>query len=578
MRRTTKWLLVLGGFLFLFVLVCVAAAFSVAGGPSVPARAVLWVKLGPEIHEEDRRSALEKALGRRTLTVRDYLHVFRAAGEDARVRAIVLEPQGFGGGWAVAEEIRDAVARFQERGKPVFAYLEAAGNLDYFVASAADRVIMLPTGVLMATGLLADVPFYKGTLAKIGIEADLEHIGAYKSASDAYMRDSMSDAQREATNLLLDGIYDQFLSGIAEARSIGRDTVAAAVDEGFLVASRARDLRLVDELSYPDEILDEIESRVGARPERIKAAAYFESLREPRRGDRVALVYVTGVIVPGQSVTDPLAGSLVGSETISEALRKVREDGTIRAVVVRVDSPGGSGLASDVIWREMALTRKEKPVVVSMGNVAASGGYYVSMGADAIVAQPSTVTGSIGVITGKFSLRGLYDWIALRREQIKRGANADLFTDYQKFGDAQRSLIRAQMETFYRDFVHKAAEGRERTEEEIDAVGQGRIWTGSQALERNLVDELGGLDRAVEIAKEKANIPKARSVSLEVYPKPKGLFESLVSWGPEDSSAPGEVRAILPRGAKEALAVWKIRDLLEAEPYVCLEESLLGGF
>ena len=578
MTRTTKWLLVLGGFAVLFVFVCVLAAFSVGGVTRVPGRSVLWVRMGPEIPEEDRRTGIEKALGRRALTVRDYLRLFRAAAEDRRVCAVVLEPQGFGGGWAIAEEIRDAVLRLRESGKPVYAYLEVTRNLDYFVASAADHVVMLPTGMWMVTGLMADVPFYRGMLGKIGIEADLEHIGAYKSASDTYMRESMSDAQREATNLILDGIYGRFLSAIAEARSLERGSVASAVDEGLLVAERAKELKLVDSLGYTDEILGQIEAEVGGRVKRIKASAYFDSLREPRGGEKLALVYVTGVIVSGSSLSDPLAGALVGSDTIAEALRKVREDRAIRAVIVRVDSPGGSGLASDVIWREIALTRKKKPVVISMGDVAASGGYYVSMGADAIVAQPTTLTGSIGVITGKFSLRGLYDWIALRREQIKRGSNADLFSDYQKFGDSQRALIRAQMRSFYQDFVHKAAVGRERSDDEIDAVGQGRVWTGAQALERSLVDEIGGLERAVELAKEKANIPEDQSVRLEVFPRPKGVLESLLSWGPDESSASAALRAILPREAARGLSLWKIRERLEGEPFVCLEESLLGAF
>lgn len=576
MRRGTKWLLVLGVFLFLFLVVGIVAALSLGGSPRVPARAVLWVKLGSEITEEEQRSPFDRIFGHRALALRDYVQILHAARSDKRIQAVVIEASAFGGGWGMAHELRDAIAELGRSGKKVIAYIEAADDRDYFIASGAQRIVMLPSGMLMVTGIMADVSFYRGTLDKIGIEPDLEHIGAYKSASDVYMRSSMSDAQREATNLILDGLYDGFLSQVGESRSLEPGAVAAAVDVGFLTAERAKELKLVDDLRYEDELWNELKGDASTHPERIKAGAYFEALGEPRTGARIALVYVTGVIVPGSSRNDPLAGSLAGSETIAEALRKVREDSSIKAVVLRVDSPGGSGLASDVIWRELALTRKQKPIVVSMGDLAASGGYYVSMGADAIVAQPATLTGSIGVISGKFSLRGFYDWIALKREQLKRGENADMFSDYQKFSAGQRALLRAQMDVFYHDFVRKAAEGRGKKEEEIDALGQGRVWTGAQAKERGLVDELGGLERAIELAKQKAGIPEGRGVRLETFPKPRGLFESLVSWGSDDSSAGRTLASLLPGATRTTLAALRIRDLLSAEPYLCLDESLAG--
>ncbi len=577
MRRTARWVLVLGIFAAMFVVVAVLAALSVGTAPHVPGRALLWVKLGPDMAEEDPRSSFERALGRPSLTLRDTVRVLRHAGDDRRVEAVVVELRGFGGGWAMAQELRAELVRLRDGGKPLFAYLEMGESLDYYLASAAERVVLPPSGALMVTGLLADVPFYRGTLSKIGVEADLEHIGAYKSASDVWTRESMSDAQREATNTILDGIYDAVLSDVAKSRSLDRSAVGRAVDEGFLTAPRARELGLVDDLSYRDELLEQIEKRLGHGASRIRATVYAESVPEPRGGAKIGLVYVTGTIVSGRSSVDPLAGSTAGSETIAEALRKVREDSAIRAVVLRVDSPGGSGLASDVIWREVELTRDKKPVVVSMGDVAASGGYYVSMGADAIVAQPSTLTGSIGVISGKFALRGLYDWAGLHREQIKRGANADLFTDYQTFTDAQRALIRGQMEAFYRDFLRKAAAGRKTTDAEIDAVGQGRVWTGAQARDRKLVDELGGLDRAVEIAKDKAGIPQGRGVRIEVYPRPKGLLDSIFSTEPEDASARRALAGVIPSPLRGIVTRWSVLDRLAGEPVLLLEETLVGA-
>lgn len=576
MRRGLRWFLVLAAFAVLFALVAALATFSVGTGPRVPGKAVLWIRLS-DVSEEDRRSSIERAFARSYLTVRDYVRLLDEAAKDRRIRAVVVELRGFGGGWAMAEELRAALRRFAETDKPIVAFLEAGGNADYFLASAADRVAMPPSGMLLVTGLLADVPFYKGTLHKLGIEADLEHIGDYKSASDVWTREGMSDAHREATNAILDGLWTSFVGGVAESRRMDGERVLAAFDEGFLTAPRAKDLGLVDDLEYADELEASLDQVAGPGHEKIKAHSYLESLGPSGSGDTIGLLYVTGTIVSGPSADDPLAGGLAGSDTIVSSLRRLRRDRSVKAVVIRVDSPGGSGLASDIIWREVELTRHDKPVVVSMGDVAASGGYYISMGADAIVAQPSTLTGSIGVILGKFSLRGLYDWAGVHREQIKRGANADLFTDYRSFSDGQRALVRTHMKRFYDDFVHKAAEGRGLSDAQIDALGQGRVWTGREAVDRKLVDEIGGLDRAVEIAREKAKIPAGRSVHFDVYPKPRSFFDTFAPSEAEDTLAGRLLRAMLPRDLRSIVARGRMAERLAAEPYLFLEESLIGA-
>jgi protease-4 len=575
MRRGVRWALVFGAFALAFLGLLVLASWTAGPGARVPNRAILWVRVGPEIGERDDRSPIERALGPRVMTLRDHVRVLDAAAADRKVRAVVLHPQGFGGGWAMGGELRDAVTRLRASGKPVVAFLEVGETLDYYVASAAGRVVMMPGGVLLVSGLLSDTPFFKATLDKVGIEADLHHIGDYKNASDMWTRDSMSTAHREAANAILDGLYGELLDGVAASRSIARDRVAAAIDVGFLSAKRARDLGLVDDLLYEDELLDQLEDEVGDASPAVRAGAYLQSLRTPAGAPRIGLVYVTGTIVSGRSVSDPLAGELAGSDTIGAALRALREDGSVRAVVLRVDSPGGSGMASDAIWREVQLTRKRKPVVVSMGDVAASGGYYVAMGGDAIVAQPSTLTGSIGVISGKFSLRGLHDWAAVRREQIKRGRNADLFSDYQRFDPEQRELIRGQMQEFYADFIHKAALGRGLEDDDIDRVGQGRVWTGRQALERRLVDELGGLDRALEIARQKAGIAPGRALHLDVYPRPKGLFEAFGGETGDDARAATALARLVPDPARRAAARWALAARLAAEPYALFDERLL---
>ena len=577
MSRRSRWFLVLLGFFALFVLVGGLLVLSVAGGPTIPHRSVLWVSLGGEIPETDQRSPIERLLLRRVPTVLEHLQVFEAAAADRRIVAAVIEMKGFGGGWAKADEIREALVAFRKSGKPLVAFMESGETKDYLVATAGERIVMPPSGVLLVNGLLADVPFYKGTLDKLGVEADLEHIGAYKSASEVYTRDSMSDAGREAMSLVLDGLYGRLVSVVAGARSLPRDRVTQAFDEGFLTAGRGKELRLVDDLLYRDQLEDELAEKTGGELRTVTESTYLATLGRKTGAPRLAVVHIDGVIASGRSATDALGGASTGSETVARALRSAREDDGIRALILRVDSPGGSGLASDVIWREVELTRKAKPVVVSMSDLAASGGYYVAMGADAIVAGENTLTGSIGVISGKFSLRGLYDWIGLKRDQIKRGENADIFTDYRPFTEGQRALLMRQMESFYADFVHKAASGRKKSVAEIDAVGQGRVWTGGQARERGLVDEIGGFARALEIAKTKAGIPAGRSVTLVEMPGPRGLFESLMSEDRDETLGRGVLRALLPAPLRKAASELGVLDRVAGDSYLYLDPRLLGS-
>jgi len=358
MSRSSRWLWVLGIFLMLFLAVGVLAALSLGRGATVAADSVLWVRLGSNLDEEDRRSPIEQVLQGRRLTFRDHLRVLRQAARDDRIRAVVIRMDGFGGGWAKASETRKALADLRASGKPVLAYLEFGQTLDYYVASAAGRVAMLPTGVLAINGLLADVPFYKGTLDKVGVSADLLHVGDYKSASETYTREDMSDPARESLDYVLDGLFGTFLDDVAADRKAARDLVARAVDEGFVTASRAQELGLVDELAYPDELMaslgkggeeaDEEETRLGA-------AAYLRTLAA-ERGEKIGVVSVLGVITSGESTSDAFGGTTTGSDTVVRALRAAREDDGVRAVILRVDSPGGSGLASDVIWREVERT------------------------------------------------------------------------------------------------------------------------------------------------------------------------------------------------------------------------------
>ncbi|HEY6546274.1 MAG TPA: signal peptide peptidase SppA, partial [Vicinamibacteria bacterium] len=348
---------------------------------------------------------------------------------------------------------------------------------------------------------------------------------------------------REQMEGLLDSLFDQYVKALAESRHKTEAEVRALVDDGPYDGRRALEVGLVDELVYADELDERLKGAAKVTPGR-----YVKSARGNLGFDsrpKIALVYAVGAIIPGEGGEGPFGGSYAGSDTVAKALRQAREDSSIRAIVLRVDSPGGSGTASDVIWREVELARKEKPVVVSMGDMAASGGYYIAMGADEIVAQPGTITGSIGVFGGKFSLRGLYDKVGMTQETVLRGRNAALFSEARPWDAAEQAKVQALMVAFYEEFVDKAARGRNKKPEEIHAVAQGRVWTGQEALERGLVDKLGGFDVALEAAKFRAKIGRGQEVSLVVLPERKGWFELLMERQEEEAEGGSKAAALL---------------------------------
>jgi len=563
MSKSAKWALLGVGLLALSATMVGILVVYALGGVRVPGNGVLVMRVSGDLVDIDARSPLQQVFGGETDTLPEMVDAIERAAEDTRVKAIYLRIQGLDAGFARTQELRDALKDFRAAHKPIVAYLETVGNRDYYLASAADDIYLMPGGMFMTTGLLADASFFRGTLDKLKIQPEMEHIGAYKSASEQWTRSSMSDPQRFVTNSILDGLFAQFIDGIAASRNLPPGQVRAAIDKGMLTPEEAKDAKLVDDLLYLDQVDDVLRKRVGAYSE-IKLRNYKKTAGSRfGYGARIAVINASGAIVSGRSGSGAFGGEFIGSETLSQMLKEVREDSGIRAVVLRVDSPGGSGVASDAIWRETKLFREaNRPLIVSMGDVAGSGGYYIAMAADAIVAEPATITGSIGVISGKFNMRGLYeDWLGIHRDQIKRGENADLFSDYTGYTDAQRDTVRRQMEVFYRDFVHKAAEGRGKKDQEIDLIGQGRIWTGEQAKELGLVDELGGLRRAIEIAKHKAGLGARDRVSIEMWPRRKGFFQSLSG---EDDALTG--RAVkLPAKLQSVLSSFEVRERIAAD-------------
>ncbi len=467
------------------------------------------------------------------------------AAKDSKVTSVLLRV-GFlsDAGWGRVQELRDAVLRFRKSGKPVYAHIEFCGNREYYLATAASKIYAIPTAIVNVNGLIVDVTFFRGSLEKLGVEAQFEGVGKYKNAPNTFTESSFTPAHREQMEALVESLYTQYRAAIASARGLSDGAVQVVIDGGPYDAEGAKAAGLVDDLLYRDQLDERMKgaSRIGpGHYTRASRGLGFDSR------PKLALVYAVGEIVPGESQSGGLGGELAGSDTVAEGLRLAREDDDFKAILLRVDSPGGFGPAADVIRREVQLARKKKPVVVSMGDYAASGGYYVTIGSDAVVAQPATITGSIGVFSGKFSLRGLYDKLGITKESVRRGRYADIFSEYRPWTAEERRKIRAQNEAFYEDFVRKVAEGRGKSREEIDAVAQGRVWTGEEALAQGLVDRLGGIEAAIAVARERAKLGD-EEVALVVLPERKGFFETLWERRQEEgmeASLPSDLRSAL---------------------------------
>ncbi len=440
----------------------------------------------------------------------------RIAKSDTEVTGVLIRFNGSGYGMGRLQEIRDAILDFKKSGRIVICYLSECSTGDYIVASACDTILMHPSAELRLIGLRAERSFYKGALDMLGIRADIEHIGKYKSASETYTRRDMSETHREIQNIILDALYEQLTTTIATNRGWTSETVKNLIDSGPYTAKEALSAKLVDKLLYEDELLHIVNEITDTSTDLVpldkyaNSGLYVQDWQVPR--PKIAIIEAEGLMVTGDSFTEPIMGTpVMGSDTIARAIRQVREDNAIKAVVLRIDSGGGLVVAADILWRELVQLTEVKPLVVSMGDVAASGGYYIAAPADVIVAEPGTITGSIGVIGGKYSFKGLYEKLGIRKEIIKRGAHADFYTDYGDYPPAEQEIVQKQIAEIYDDFITKVASGRTQlTKDEVDKLGRGRIWTGKQAKANGLIDELGGLSIALAIAQEKAGLQKKR--------------------------------------------------------------------
>lgn len=535
----------------------VVVAFMVRASQQPGKGSVLDMVVDGEIPDHVSVDGLAQILGGRDLTMRDYVEALRLARDDRRINGLVVTIGQPEVGSAKLQELRDAIADFQRSGKWAVAYLEtagefSAGNREYYLAAACGRIWLAPPGDINLTGLRAEVPFIRGTLDKLDIVPDFDHIGKYKNAMNTITDKVMNEPFREAMDTLVHSVYGQIKHGIAAGRKLSEDEVAALIDRGPYVGPGALEAKLVDAIGYRDEMENHLKKENGGSLPLVKVGKYLKAGRFYNRGPKVALIYGLGGVARGKNDANPVTGELtMGSVTTAAAIKQAREDSSIKAIVFRVDSPGGSYIASDVIYHEVMLTRGVKPFVVSMGDVAGSGGYYVAMGADAIVAEPATITASIGVLAGKLITTGFWNKIGISFDAVQRGRHATFFSTSTKYTPEERAIFQEWLDRIYKDFVTKAAKGRNKTYDEIHAVAQGRIWSGEDALRLGLIDELGGLTTALGRALELAKLPPESRVRLVVLPETKNLiFEVL---GGEEVRSPfaslrGHVRKLIEEG------------------------------
>jgi protease IV len=496
---------------------------------------ILELDLTDGLAEDRPADPVSAVLARRRPLLADVLDGLRRARGDHRVKALIAKLGGQNIGLATVQELRAAIEEFRDAGKLTVAWAEtfgefSAGNVPYYLATAFDTIYLQPSGDLGLTGIAVERRFYRGTLDRLGVEFQVGKRHEYKSAADQFTERGFTGPAREATERMMASVIEQLTDAIASRRGLEPGQARALIDRGPFLSGQALQAGLVDALGYRDEVFASVRKQAGpgailqyvGRYQRSHALAERARKLTAPRQESVALIYATGPIRRGRSGHGPLSGGAMGSDTIAAALRAAITDDRARAIVLRVNSPGGSYVASDTIWREVVRARAAgKPVVVSMGDVAASGGYFISMAADAIVAQPGTVTGSIGVLSGKPVLGELLGRAGVTTDSVAEGAHSAMFTTTRPFSAEEWALVNAWLDHIYADFTGKVAAGRGMSADRVHELARGRVWTGADALANGLVDELGGLDRAAALARTRAGLPPA--APLRAYPRTRPL-------------------------------------------------------
>lgn len=494
---------------------------------------LIEIELEGQLPEEEEKSLIPFYPRKKNLTIWDLETIFDHASKSQSIKGVLLIIRNLKIGLARAWGIRRSISELRESGKSVFIYLEAGGNVEYLISSAAEMIYFSPWSTLNLIGLKAEVSFLKDTFDKLGIEAQLRGLGKYKSAAETFTRTSMSGPHKEMLESILDDFYAKFVEGISQGRGSDEASIRELIDRGPFTAEDAFREGLVDGIGYEDDLKEKIRELFS---DQIRKIGALSLLRLINLGDLIrrltaklkgkcqviAIVSDSGMITHGSSKGTGMA-KILGSQTIISQLNKLAKDRDVKAIVLRILTPGGSGLASDMICHHLKVIAETKPIVVSMSDVAASGGYLVGLGANKIVAEPFTLTGSIGVISGKFNLQKLYDKLGITNESMTRGKGALMFSNSRGFTKSEQENLLKMMKSLYDRFVERVALQRKKDFQKAEGLSRGRVWTGRQAKDHGLIDEIGGMRLAIEVAKREAGIPETVSPVVRFISKPKGL-------------------------------------------------------
>jgi protease-4 len=537
-----RFLAVLGALGLIGLIIVIVAVIGSKG--KVPSKTILEANFEQSFPEEIPDTPAARLTMAERPTLRDVVDALdRGAGDD-RVVGLIARIGAAPMSMAETQEIREAVARFRAHKKFAVAYSETfgefgPGNGAYYLATAFDQIYLQPSGDVGLTGIIMESPFIKGTLGKLGMTFHGDHRYEYKNALNTFTETKYTAPHKEAMTGIMNSWFNQIKDGICQARQIAPDKFQAIVDVGPYLGKEAVDAKLVDGVAYRDEVYGKVKSQAGNGAELLYLEKYLDGAGHPHdSGKKVALVFGVGGVTRGKSDFDPVQGSqTMGSETVAGAIRAAAQDSDVKAILFRVDSPGGSYVASDTIWREVVKARQAgKPVIVSMGNLAGSGGYFVAMAADKIVAQPGTITASIGVLGGKMLTSGLWDKVGLSWDEIHQGEKATMFTGTHDYTPAEWGRFEAWLDRVYVDFTGKVADGRKLPKERVLEIAKGRIWSGQDAKNLGLVDELGGYDTALKLVKKAINVPESDDVKIVVYPRPKTFLEAVLQRHGAESS------------------------------------------
>ncbi|HXA71692.1 MAG TPA: signal peptide peptidase SppA [Stellaceae bacterium] len=520
------------------VIIAALVVLAIWGSPAstpVAEGTVLSLNLTEGLSDTAPREGLSALLGESKATLRDVLDAIERAGNDPRVKGVFARVGGDDIPTAQAQELRDAIAALRAKGKFAIAYADTlgefgAGTHAYYLAAGFDEIWLQPQGVVGLSGLRAEVPFFRGLLDKLAIAPSFDHREEYKTAMNSITEQQMTPPHREETESILQSVYGEIVRGVAKDRKLEEAQLRSLVDRGMLLPDEAISAHLIDHTGYRDEAEKAAKTRAGKGAALVTALNYLDRAGRPHeKGPTIALIYGTGLIQRGSSTTNPFSASgLMGADTVSRAFDKAAGDGEVKAILFRVDSPGGSAVASETIWRAVLRAHQSgKPVIVSMGAVAGSGGYYIAAPADKIVAEPATLTGSIGVLAGKFVLSGLFEKLGIGWGAVQEGASADMFSTLKDFSPPEKQRFEEFLDAAYGTFKDRVAQGRKLSADAVETVAKGRVWTGEDAKARGLVDELGGFSTALRVAKQAAKIADDQDVSLKLYPRAETVGETL---------------------------------------------------